>query len=149
MPVAHRVRELVLRRADGRCEYCRIAGWPLTVDHIVAVVAFDTTPPDHPIRSVGLDHPDNLAAACSPCNRAKSGATHAYDELTGTVQPLFDPRRMRWEEHFAWSDDGLDIVGVTAIGRATAVQLRLHREVYRRQRALLRTVALSGGPRWP
>jgi len=39
--------------------------------------------------------------------------------------PLFNPRQQRWSEHFGWSEDGLRIVGLTPIGRATAVALQL------------------------
>ncbi|HEY3227585.1 MAG TPA: hypothetical protein VGJ87_00105 [Roseiflexaceae bacterium] len=41
--------------------------------------------------------------------------------------PLFNPRAQRWDEHFAWSDDGTQILGLTAIGRATIVALQLNR----------------------
>lgn len=34
-------------------------------------------------------------------------------------------RTQVWSEHFAWTDDGLRIVGKTAVGRATVIALRL------------------------
>ena len=34
---------------------------------------------------------------------------------------LFDPRRQRWSEHFAWSDDGTRVIGRTPCGRATVL----------------------------
>ena len=46
-----------------RCEYCRIRGWPLTVDHILPRAAWrGSTSPADP------DDLDNLAAACWECN---------------------------------------------------------------------------------
>ena len=41
------------------------------------------------------------------------------------MAPLFHPRRNRWEEHLAVR--GAIIVGLTAIGRATAAVLALNR----------------------
>ena len=43
--------------------------------------------------------------------------------------PLFDPRRQRWDRHFAWSEDGVEIVGLTACGRATVAALRLNSDL--------------------
>lgn len=31
----------------------------------------------------------------------------------------------KWSEHFRWSDDGLRIIGLTPIGRATVAALHL------------------------
>jgi hypothetical protein len=41
---------------------------------------------------------------------------------------LFHPRRDRWADHFAWTDDGTRILGLTPTGRATVEALRLNRE---------------------
>jgi 5-methylcytosine-specific restriction endonuclease McrA len=147
--VTRAVRRLVLRRADGRCEYCRIRGWPLTVDHVVPVATWRSTIPQQGIGEAHVDHPDNLAAACALCNRAKSDATTARDPRTDTIQPLFNPRRHGWRDHFAWTEDYFEIAGITPIGRATADHLRLNREAYREQRRLLRAAMQSGMPRWP
>ena len=139
MPVSDAIRRLVLERAGERCEYCLIRAWPLTVDHILPRRSGHAEP----------DHPDNLAAACAPCNRAKSDATTGRDVLTDAEHRLFDPRRMRWADHFAWQADYLEVVGRTPIGRATVARLRLNREIYRRQRRVLRLAASVGGPPWP
>ncbi len=40
----------------------------------------------------------------------------------------FNPREQNWFEHFQWSDDGLYIISLTAIGRATVVALQLNNE---------------------
>ena len=52
----------------------------------------------------------------------------AIDPTAGEVVPLFNPRRHMWSEHFIWSTDGLHIIGLTPIGRATLATLGLNRE---------------------
>jgi hypothetical protein len=39
---------------------------------------------------------------------------------------LFNPRQQRWTEHFAWSEDGTRIIGLTDCGRATVLALQLN-----------------------
>jgi hypothetical protein len=77
-PIPQTLRELVHRRARGRCEYCqtqeRVSGEVGEMDHI-----------------------------------------------------LFHPRQQRWYEHFAWSQDGTRIIGLTPCGRATVEALQLNR----------------------
>ena len=43
----------------------------------------------------------------------------------GATVPLFNPRMQNWVEHFAWSADGIRILGRTSIGRATVAALHL------------------------
>jgi len=149
VPVSEAVRRAVLERAGGRCEYCRIDCWPLTVDHVVPVIAWKSDRSGQSPPAFDADDLENLAAACFPCNRAKSNTTSGLDELTATHQPLFHPRQHVWDEHFAWVEDYRAIVGVTPIGRGTVARLRLNREVYRRQRSRLRAAMQGGGPPWP
>ena len=52
--------------------------------------------------------------------------THARDPLTGRQVRLFNPRQQEWSEHFAWSEDGTEIEGLTLCGRATVVALKLN-----------------------
>jgi len=40
---------------------------------------------------------------------------------------LFNPRKNAWKDHFIWSDDGIQIIGITAIGRVTVSTLDLNR----------------------
>ena len=40
--------------------------------------------------------------------------------------PLFNPRQQAWSEHFIWTADGLKIVGITPLGRATCDRLDLN-----------------------
>ena len=56
----------------------------------------------------------------------KGTQTDALDPETGQRVPLFDPRRQRWSEHFAWSEDGTRVLGQTPCGRATVLALQLN-----------------------
>jgi 5-methylcytosine-specific restriction endonuclease McrA len=49
---------------------------------------------------------DNLWAACRQCNALKSDRMEAIDPTTGTLVPLFNPRRQVWAEHFGWLEAG-------------------------------------------
>lgn len=46
------------------------------------------------------------------------------DPLTNEVVPLFNPRRVRWDDHFRLS--GVQIEGTTASGRATVQVLAMN-----------------------
>lgn len=110
----------VRRRAQALCEYCHTAEqWqyvPFTVDHIV------------PLAQGGTGALENLALACFHCNRRKADRLQAVDPVSAELVTLFHPRRHSWDEHFIWSADGIQIVGLTAIGRATIAALDLNRE---------------------
>jgi len=43
--------------------------------------------------------------------------------------PLYNPRTDNWHEHFSCSADGAKVVGLTAVGRAAVVALKLNNEV--------------------
>jgi hypothetical protein len=122
------LRRLVIDRAHGRCEYCRVeeAATYLgcEVDHIISE------------KHGGLTHEANLALACVTCNRAKGSdiATRGDD---GTVVTLFHPRQHRWADHFAV--EGILIVGQTAIGRATVRLLKLNAPARLAEREALRS----------
>ena len=107
-------------RARALCEYCDTAEqWqyvPFTVDHIP------------PLAQGGTTILENLALACFHCNRRKSIQMTAQDPQSGADVPLFNPRRHVWSEHFIWSVDGLLLLGLTPIGRATITALALNRE---------------------
>jgi hypothetical protein len=78
-----------------------------------------------PRTSGGSSDEQNLWLSCPLCNRAKGARISGIDPLTGASEALFNPRTQRWSEHFAWSSDGLRIVGLTATGRATVAALHL------------------------
>jgi hypothetical protein len=84
--------------------------------------------PIRPEAAGGLTREDNLCLACHACNEFKGAQTHARDPQTGRRVRLFNPRTQRWPEHFAWSQDGTRIMGLTPCGRATVVALQLNHE---------------------
>ncbi|MCI2430441.1 HNH endonuclease [Candidatus Acetothermia bacterium] len=112
------LRRLVVERAHDRCEYCKLvqAGQEARfhIDHIV------------PLARSGQTTPDNLALACVSCSLRKGAREMATDPQTGATVRLFNPRRDRWEEQFAWENDVV-LVGLTEIGRATVATLNLNR----------------------
>jgi len=112
------LRLLVRERAQGRCEYCQTSEWlsglPCEIDHII------------PRSHSGPTTEDNLCLACVSCNGHKQARTHAVDPESGTEAALFHPRTQQWHEHFAWSEDGTNITGITPTGRATSGALRLN-----------------------
>jgi hypothetical protein len=130
------VRKLVIERAQKRCEYCQ--SWmhnaihPFNIDHII------------PGKEGGTHDPENLALSCGGDNNNKGDRTTAPDPLTKDVVPLFHPRKDNWALHFAWSEDFLDMIGLTPTGRATVELLKLNREGLRNMRRL--TVASGEHP---
>ena len=120
MSISDSCKQRVLAEADYRCEYCkassRVTGMPLTMEHIL------------PRSLGGTNDRENLAAACYRCNEFKGAKTHAIDPETGEWTPLFNPRTQEWKQHFTWFNGGIYISGLTAIGRATVIALRLNNE---------------------
>lgn len=106
---------LVAAQAEHRCEYCRapeiIFNFRFEVEHII------------PQASSGASDLSNLALACRACNSFKSYFESAYDPETGTVVPLFHPRRDIWAEHFHFDPITNQILGLTPTGRATVERL--------------------------
>ena len=104
------VRALVWRRAENRCEYCRLAQHdsPFRTFHIDHII---------PRKHGGSDAPGNLALACDRCSLHKGSNLAGIDDRTVRVVPLFHPRAQAWEEHFR--GDSARIVGLTPAGRAT------------------------------
>ena len=113
------LRRLVIQRADNRCEYCGISqiGQVATfhIDHIVPVVADGET------------IAENLALACVSCSLRKGARQNLEDSETGKVVTIFNPRQQAWKEHFDWN--GVQVVGLTATGRATVQALDLNRAI--------------------
>ncbi len=116
--IAAEVRARVRAQAGDRCGYCRspqrlVLGW-LEIEHII------------PTAAGGSDEEENLWLGCRLCNNYKGVQTEAIDPETGQRVRLFDPRRERWADHFAWSDDGTRVLGRTPCGRATVIALQLN-----------------------
>src|SRR3712207_5805062 len=118
--VSAELRQQVIERAGGCCEYClsqaRYATQSFSVEHVLARSRGGTTTLD------------NLALACQGCNNHKYAKTEAVDPISGTRVALYHPRRDRWSMHSAWSDDFTRMIGLTPSGRATVATLLLNRE---------------------
>jgi len=95
-----------------------------------------------PLAQGGTDEESNLWLACPLCNGHKSDRVRAADPVTGEVISLFNPRTQRWPEHFTWSEGGLRIAGLTAVGQATVRALRLDDEP---DAVLVRSYWISAG----
>ncbi|MEI2690839.1 MAG: HNH endonuclease signature motif containing protein [Anaerolineae bacterium] len=113
------LREIVITRALGCCEYCqtpaRYSPEVFEVEHIWSLSAGGTTTLS------------NLALACPACNRYKGRRQNAIDPQTMSEVALFNPRTQIWTDHFRWSNDLREIIGLTAAGRATVITLRMNR----------------------
>jgi hypothetical protein len=51
----------------------------------------------------------------------------AFDSSTGETVPLFNPQHQEWVDHFVWDETFTEIIGLTAIGRATISALKMNR----------------------
>lgn len=78
-----------------------------------------------PVAKGGSHEESNLWLACPICNTHKADKITAVDPITNSIVSLFNPRTQNWSEHFQWSEDGLRIIGLTSIGRATVEALHL------------------------
>lgn len=115
------MRLRLLEADDHRCAYCRTteknSGQPMVVDHLI------------PVSLGGITEFENLCFSCRRCNEFKGGNIQAEDPLTGAYVSLFNPREQQWDEHFRWDSTGIHLVGLTAVGRATIVALRMNNQV--------------------
>lgn len=134
--LSERLRRRVSDAAQHRCGYCltseAIAAMPMHVEHIV------------PLASGGSSDEANLWLACALCNGYKGTQTHHVDPATDEHVMLFNPRIQRWTEHFCWSENGVEVVGITGCGRATISALKLNNEFLVRARR--RWVAVGWHP---
>jgi 5-methylcytosine-specific restriction endonuclease McrA len=119
-----RLRDLVWRRADRRCEYCHMPQDcdPISfeIDHVI------------PQKHGGPTTDDNLALACFTCNNHKGPNLAGSDPETNQIVPLFNPRRDDWAAHFRW--ESAFLIGSTPCGRATVAVLDInlpHRVAHR------------------
>jgi hypothetical protein len=130
--IAMGLRRLVRERAGERCEYCLIPEQvtlaPHWIDHIVAE------------KHGGLTVAENLALACVLCNQHKGSDLSSIHPESGTLVPLFHPRRDRWMDHFKL--DGSRIEALTAIGLVTVRLLQLNQPDRIQERELLRAAGL-------
>jgi HNH endonuclease len=104
------LRRAVRGRARSLCEYCLVheedTFLGCQVDHIIAE------------KHGGATDSDNLAYACTFCNRAKGTDVGSIAPGTGEFTRFYNPRVDLWSDHFRLG--GVIIEPVTPIGAATA-----------------------------
>jgi len=115
------LRLLMVERARNRCEYCQTqvekTAMPMEVDHII------------PLAMQGQTEESNLCLACTYCNDSKSDRTVGLDVISGKFVALYNPRSQKWKEHFSWSSNSENVIGLTPTGRATVFALNLNRPI--------------------
>jgi hypothetical protein len=114
--VSAALRQLVFERAKGHCEYCLLPQAATPFHH----------EPDHiiPIQHDGQTDAENLALACTRCNRHKGPNIGSFDPETGDLVPFYNPRMQAWQDHFRL--DGPVIRPLTPEGRVTVKILRIN-----------------------
>lgn len=112
-------QRVVIERARGLCEYCQSR-----FDHTTEHFAVEHITPSS---RGGSSELDNLAFSCSGCNGHKHTKIVAPDPVSGQTIALYNPRQQKWENHFAWSEDYTQIIGLTPSGRATVEALKMNR----------------------
>lgn len=109
-------RIFVAERAGGYCEYCRVAELnqvaPYNIEHVF------------PVSLGGTSNVTNLAWSCPRCNGSKSDHTELPDPDTGEMASVFNPRAMRWCDHFEWCE--FTLAGRTPTGRAVVLAFQLN-----------------------
>ena len=128
------LRERVIQRANGCCEYCfspaQYSPEVFEVEHII------------PVSAGGQTTLDNLALACPACNRYKGKRQLVTDPVSGHLVSLYNPRLQLWRDHFRWSEDMEGIIGITPTGRGTVDMLRMNRPSVKHFRSSLRTLGI-------
>lgn len=113
-PISTKIRRLVAKRANSRCEYCRLHEDDLflafEIDHIISV------------KHGGGNELENLAYACPHCNHHKGSDLTTFLNDYNDIEILFNPRIHNWNEHF--EAVGGEISPKTRIGQATVKLLR-------------------------
>jgi hypothetical protein len=135
--VTEAYRQLVVARAGGACEYCRLlqdaTGMTFHIEHVIPRILGGPT-----ILT-------NLALSCPGCNLAKGQRISAEDS-TGIEQPLFNPRgydpaSLGWHLHFTLDRSTGRIIAKTSCGEATIVALRFNDK----QRSFARKLQVEAG----
>ncbi len=134
MYIADALRASVIKRAQGRCEYCLLRSDDSPISHEV----------DHviPEKHRGTTDLKNLCYACIECNRHKGSDFASFDPETGAITRLFNPRKDVWSEYFRL--DGVQVVPLSPEGRVTVFVLKLNDAI----RVQIRHVFLQAG-RYP
>ena len=122
MALAEAYRQLVVARAGGACEYCRLleaaTGMTFHIEHI------------RPRSQGGATGMGNLALGCPGCNLAKGERTTGED-LQGRTQPFFNPRDyepwlLGWHLHFSLDHRTGIVRPRSPVGEATIATLGMN-----------------------
>ena len=117
--ISANLRRQIRSRFSDRCAYCQtpeaLTVTTFEVEHII------------PRSADGKTILENLCLACPSCNRHKAHHQTGIDPVIEEIVPLFHPYVQEWKEHFAWSEDGIEVIGLTATGRATIAMLKMNR----------------------
>lgn len=128
--VAADVRRFVESRADHLCEYYVIHAddtyLGCQVDHVIAE------------KHDGPTHADNLAYACTFCNRAKGTDVGSIAPSTGEFTRFFNPRTDHWADHFVLREAVIE--SRTPIGEATAKILGFNEPERIRERETIQNI---------
>jgi hypothetical protein len=126
IPIA--IQRLVRERFANCCAYCQTAemltATTFEFEHII------------PRAAGGETVFANLCLSCPMCNRYKADSVSAVDPVTQTEVPLFHPQQQAWRDHFAWSENGTEIIGLTPNGRASLAALHMNRAAMIRVRRM-------------
>lgn len=125
--IAARLRRDVRSRTGGVCEYCLIherdTFFGCQIDHIIGE------------KHGGQTVLENLALACTICNRAKGSDVGSVDPATLEFVRFYNPRVDAWKDHFEIRGD--EIVAKSRIGDVTARLLGFNVAERRLERAAL------------
>jgi hypothetical protein len=137
VPQAEGYRSLVVARAGGACEYCRLleiaTGVTFHIEHVL------------PRSLAGKTVLSNLALSCPGCNLAKAEKTSGADQ-SGGIRGLFNPREfdpwlLGWHLHFALDRESGMISARTPTGEATILTLNMNAP----RRAFARRLQVQAG----
>ena len=119
--ISNALKEKIRQQAKFRCGYCLrselLIGMPMEFEHLI------------PLALGGQTVEENLWLSCRRCNEFKGIQIQGFDLETSENAPLFNPRTQVWSEHFSWSMDGTEVIGLTPIGRVTVNTLNLNEEI--------------------
>jgi len=122
MATAEAFRMLVVARAGGACEYCRLlelaTGMTFHIEHVL------------PRSQGGKTVLANLALSCPGCNLAKGERLTGRDR-SGEDHPLFNPRQyepwlLGWHLNFELDRESGLVLPRTSVGEATVAILQVN-----------------------
>lgn len=104
------LRRLIVARAEAICEYCLIADsdtlYGCEADHFISE------------KHGGPTDPNNLALACTCCNRSKGSDVGSIHWESQEFVRFYNPRTDRWPDHFELVGNRLE--GLSVIRVVTA-----------------------------